>query len=84
MIAIGGYFALRSVAIEEAERDTRERVTIEGRLVETALADGVLTGDPQALQDLDDLVQSEILGDSVVRVKLWTEDGRVSTSTSRP
>jgi len=77
VIAIGGYLALRSVAIEEAERDTRERVTVEGRLVETALADGVVTGDPTALKHLDDLVQSDILGESVVRVKLWTEDGRI-------
>ena len=57
VIAIGGYFALRSVAIDEAERDTRERVMLEGRLVETALTDGVLTGDPKALAQLDDLVQ---------------------------
>ena len=42
---IGGYFALRSVTIQEAERDTRERVQVEGRLVETALTDGVLRGD---------------------------------------
>jgi signal transduction histidine kinase len=77
VIAIGGYFALRSAAIEEAERDTRERVQVEGRLVETRLTPGVLTGDPEALRRLDDLVQSAILGDQVVRVKLWTEDGRI-------
>jgi hypothetical protein len=77
VIAIGGYFALRSVAIVEAERDTRERVQVEGRLVETRLPAGVLTGDPEALRRLDDLVQSAILGDQVVRVKLWSEDGRI-------
>jgi signal transduction histidine kinase len=77
VIAIGGYFALRSVAIDEAERDTRSRVTVEGQLVETALSDGVLTGDPEALRRLDTIVQTQILGESVVRVKLWTRDGRI-------
>src|SRR4051812_40254275 len=77
VIAIGGYFALRSVAIDEAERDTRERVLIEGRLVETALTEGVIKGDPGALAHLDDLVQTQILGESVVRVKVWSRDGRI-------
>ena len=74
---IGGYFALRSVTIQEAERDTRERVQVEGRLVETALTDGVLQGDARALRQLDDLVQGQILGESVVRVKLWRPDGTI-------
>jgi two-component system NarL family sensor kinase len=77
VIVIGGFFALRSVTVHEAERDTRERVVLEGRLVKTALTDGVLTGDPEALAQLDDLVQGQILGESVVRVKLWTRDGTI-------
>ena len=36
VIVVGGFFALRSITIHEAERDTRERVRLEGRLVETA------------------------------------------------
>jgi signal transduction histidine kinase len=77
VIVIGGFFALRSVAVQEAERDTGERVVLEGRLVETGLTDGVLRGDPAALARLDDLVQGQILGESVVRVKLWTRDGTI-------
>ncbi len=78
VIVIGGFLVLRSVAISEAERDTRERVLIEGRLVQAAgLQDGVLRGDKQALAKLDDIVQSEILGESVVRVKLWARDGTI-------
>jgi two-component system NarL family sensor kinase len=77
VVVIGGYFALRSVTIQEAERDTRERVQVEGRLVETALTDGVLQGDARALRQLDDLVQGQILGESVVRVKLWRPDGTI-------
>jgi signal transduction histidine kinase len=77
VIAIGGYFALRSVAIQQAEQDTRQRVQIEGRLVETALEDGVLTGDRAAVAELDKTVQEKILGDSVVRVKVWAPDGTI-------
>lgn len=78
VIMVGGYFVLHSVAIDEATRDTRERVRSEGSLIEAAgLSDGVLTGDPAALQRLDTVVRSQVLGDSIVRVKLWTRDGTV-------
>ena len=77
VIVIGSYFVLRSVTIREAERDTRQRVMLEGRLVQTGLTDGVLTGDPKAFRRLDELVQEEILGEAVVRVKVWSRDGRI-------
>ena len=76
VIVIGGFFALRSVAIDEAEGDTRDRVRAEGRLVEAAgLRDGIVRGDPAAIRRLDDLVQGQILGGPIVRVKLWTKRG---------
>ena len=78
VIVIGGFFALRSVATSEAERATRERVLIEGRLVQAAgLENGILHGDKAALAQLDNIVQSEILGESVVRVKVWARDGTI-------
>ena len=49
VIVAGGYFVLRSVAIDEAKRDTRTRVENAGLLVEAALTDSLLTGDRQAL-----------------------------------
>ncbi|MDO8186971.1 ATP-binding protein [Conexibacter sp. JD483] len=74
----GGFLALRQIAIDEAEHDTRERVEAAGRVVEAAgLSDGVLTGDRAALRRLDDLVLGQVLTGSVVRVKLWTKDGSV-------
>jgi two-component system, NarL family, sensor kinase len=78
VVVAGLFFALRSITISDAERDTRERVTIEGQLVQSAgLTDGILRRDPKALAKLDDLVQGQILSDSVVRVKLWSRDGRI-------
>lgn len=77
VIVAGGYFVLRSVAIDEAKRDTRTRVENAGLLVEAALTDSLLTGDRQALGAVDDLVVARVLSGSVVRVKLWSADGRV-------
>jgi signal transduction histidine kinase len=78
VIVVGGFFALRQIAIDEAERDTRERVQVEARLVEAAgLRDGILRGDPEAIRRLDDLVLGQIVSGSIVRVKLWSTDGTV-------
>ena len=74
---IGGYFALRSVAIDEAKRETRTRVQEAGQLVEANLADGLLTGKPSSVGAVDDLVVSRVLSNSIVRVKIWSPDGRV-------
>jgi two-component system NarL family sensor kinase len=78
VVVIGGFFALRAVTVREAERDTRSQVQLQARLVESAgLSDGVLRGDAEAVARLDDLVQAQVLGDGVVRVKVWTRDGRI-------
>ncbi len=78
VIMVGGFFALRSVAITEATHDTTERVRAEARLVEVAgLDDGILRSDPRTIQRLDDLVRTRVLSDSIVRVKIWKEDGTI-------
>jgi signal transduction histidine kinase len=80
VVVVGGFFALRPVTIDEAERDTQERVLAAGRLVEYAgLVDGILASRPDAVARLDDLVQGQIITGtgSIVRVKLWTRDGRI-------
>src|SRR3954468_22728612 len=78
VVVVGGFFALRSVTINEAERNTRDQVQVQGRLVESAgLTDGVLRGDQRALTKLDDAVAGQVLSPSVVRVKIWSRDGRI-------
>jgi two-component system, NarL family, sensor kinase len=74
---IGGYFALRSVAIDEAKRETRTKVQEAGQLVEGTVADGLRTGDPAARRAVDDVVVARVLSSSIVRVKIWSADGRV-------
>jgi signal transduction histidine kinase len=78
VVVVGGFFALRSVTVREAERDTRSRVELQGALVEeSGLGDGILHGDPEALARLDDVVAARLLSPSVVRVKVWSRDGRI-------
>lgn len=77
VIVVGGYFVLRSVAIDEAKLDTRTKVFEAGQLVESALADGLLTGDAASLRAIDDVVLGRVLSNSVVRVKIWSPEGRV-------
>jgi two-component system NarL family sensor kinase len=78
VIVVGGFFALRSVAIDEAENDTRDRVMAEGRLVEEAgLRDGIVRGDRAAIRYLDDLVAGQILRGPIARVKLWSQSGEI-------
>ena len=74
---VGGYFALRSVAIDEAKRETRTKVQQSGQLVESIVGDGLAEGDPAAREAVDDTVVSRVLSDSIVRVKIWSADGRV-------
>jgi signal transduction histidine kinase len=78
VVVAGGYFLLRSVTVDQAERDTRRQVVLQGRLVQAAgLGDGVLDGAPAALRRLDDVVVGQVLTNRVVRVKVWTRDGRI-------
>ncbi len=78
VVVVGSYLVLRPIAVDEGERDTRQEVQLEGRLVESAgLSDGVLHGDPRALAKLDDLAVSQLITGSTVRVKLWTREGRI-------
>ena len=77
VIVVGGYFALREVGLDEAERDTATgcgpRRAWWRRRVSRRHPAGQAGGDRQ----LDDLVLARILTDEVVRVKLWSKDGRI-------
>ncbi|CAN5193626.1 sensor histidine kinase [soil metagenome] len=85
VIVVGGYFALSKVAIVEAENDTRDRVRASAQLVEAAgLGEsGILRNEKKAIEHLDNLVQAQILGGPVVRVKIWTQDGTILYSDER-
>jgi signal transduction histidine kinase len=78
VIGVGAFFALRNVAIDAAASATRDRVQSAGHIVEASgLSDAIVRRDAAALDQLDAVVQTQILDDSIVRVKLWTRDGTI-------
>jgi signal transduction histidine kinase len=74
---VGGYFVLRSVAIDEAKRQTRTRAQEAAQLVEATVSDGLLTSRPAAVRAVSDEEVGRVLSSSIVRVKIWSADGRV-------
>ena len=78
LISAGTIYVVRRNATSEAIRNARDIAGIDGHAVaEPMLADGVLTDDPTALARLNTVVHERILSERVVRVKVWTPDGRI-------
>lgn len=70
--------ASRRVGEREAIVEVRSEALVKGQgLVEPALTDALLEGDPDAVAAIDDVVQRDVLSDSLVRVKIWSEDGTI-------
>jgi two-component system, NarL family, sensor kinase len=77
VMLVGAWASRQEAESEAVEAAGRRTETLATAVVEPALTDGVLTGDPQSLAALDEAVRDHVLGDAVVRVKLWTADGTV-------
>ena len=74
----GSLFVLQRIGQSEAVRDARQFAVLSGQgIVEPALRDGVLSGDDASIAALDQVVQERVLSERVVRVKVWTRDGRI-------
>ena len=77
LLAVTSY-AGRRAAESEALRDVRASTQLLANVVlAPALDAAVLRGDPEALRRLDALVKERVLIEPVVRVKVWTAEGRV-------
>lgn len=78
VVAVLGLSASRRIAEQESVNDAaRSTDLLADAVVQPALRDGVVTGDAEALAALDAVVRERVLGDAVVRVKLWDADGRI-------
>ena len=78
LISAGTIYVVRRNATTEAIRAARDIAGIDGHAVaEPVLADGVLSGDPAALAGINTVVHERILSERVVRVKVWTPEGRI-------
>ena len=71
-------FTSRSIGEKQAIKEAKEITLIIAKgVIETNADDALLNGDPAAIERLDKAVTSGVLNGSLVRVKLWTEDGTI-------
>jgi signal transduction histidine kinase len=77
-VAVAGAFASRRVAEREAVTDAAHTTDLVAQqVVQPAITNGLVSGDPAALAALNRVVRHQVLSSSLVRVKLWTAAGRV-------
>jgi len=75
---VGSVLALRDLGRSEALRDARQFAVLSGQgIVEPELRDELVEGDQAAIDAIDLLVQERVLGERIVRVKIWTREGRI-------
>ena len=68
----------RATGTQEAIRDAIQVTSLTAEVaIEPVLDDRILTGDPASLSRLDHVVRGQVLRGSLVRVKIWTADGRI-------
>jgi two-component system, NarL family, sensor kinase len=85
VVATIGAVTLRHLATGEALSDARSVTVAFGRgVLSNQVTPEVLRGDPAALARLDDAVRERVLGHPIVRLKIWTADGRIAYSDARP
>ena len=85
MVAAVAALAIRNITDDEALREAKQLTPVTALSAVTPdLTDRVMTGDAAALARLDRTVRTRVLRSPVVRVKLWTLDGRIVYSDARP
>jgi signal transduction histidine kinase len=78
LVGAGVILLTRRSATDQAIRNATTIAEVVGRgLIEPALEDGLLEGDPEARTRLDGIVRGRIIGETIVRLKLWSPAGRV-------
>jgi len=78
VVAAGTLWVARTVATDEAVGDARRDARLLARgVVEPAVTDEAVTGDPDAYAYLDAVVRSRVMSDEIVGVRLWSPDGTI-------
>ncbi len=78
IVVLATAIASRRVGEREAIADARITTVIRAQgLVTPTLTDDLTAGDEAAIERVDEVVRRVVLDDSLVRVKLWTADGRI-------
>jgi len=78
IVGIATAAASRRVGQREAISDARSTTLVKAQsLVEPVVTDGLATGEPAAVAAVAKAVASGVVDDSLVRVKIWTENGTI-------
>jgi len=81
-----GYGAFRVVEPRLVAHDVteaqRQVLLVAKKIVEPALVDGVVTGNPIALAQFDLYVRERVLRPGILQVKLWSDDGTILYSNA--
>lgn len=77
-LAVIAALILRSVSETEAINQAKQVTQVLARsAVQPAIDRGLLTGDPESRRRIDRIIRSRVLSPDVVRVKIWSADGRI-------
>ena len=77
-VTIGGSLAARRLAEREAVNDAAQIADVLAEtVIQPELTDALFAGSPAARRQFDQLVRDRVLGDNVVRVKIWSPEGKV-------
>jgi two-component system NarL family sensor kinase len=83
LVGVAGTLVLRQRGTSESIEDALAFAHVVGEgVVEPNLRDGIVSSQPAALAEIDHAL-AKVLGDRVVRVKLWTREGRIIYSDER-
>lgn len=78
LVGVAGALASSKLAEMEAVNDAAKTADVLAEaVVQPALTDAIVDGDPAALKVMDQVVRARVLGTLSVRVKIWSPDGRV-------
>ena len=77
LVAVAGVVVIRRLATDQALTEARQLTEVTSRVVQRRVNDGLFTGDAESLAAVAAVVGDAVLHEPVVRVKIWTPDGRI-------
>ncbi len=84
VVGVISFIVMRHIGTNEALHNARGLTRVVGRgIAEPNLTEGLLKGNPAAISRFDRIMRRHVVGDPIVRVKLWTPSGRVVYSDAR-
>jgi two-component system, NarL family, sensor kinase len=78
VLAVVGVLVLGRISRDDAVNNAKNLTAVVGReVVQPTLSDSLVRGDPAARARLDRVVRAHVLRGDILRIKIWTADGRI-------